>query len=137
MRERIEAEIKLLREKYPSLTHGDDLRWILIPDYVLPIGRYTRDRCRVLFALSTGYPNTAPDNFFVDRALAFKSLSGPIPAFNPNNQSSSGPAPIEGEWGWFSWHPQSWLPAADLTKGDNLLTFLVGVGMCLRGEESQ
>lgn len=137
MRDRIAAEITLLQEKYPLLSHGPDLQWILIPDYLLPRDRYNRDRCRVLFAIVTGYPNTAPDNFFVDRDLSFKTIAGPIPAFNANNQSSSGPAPIPGDWGWFSWHPQAWRPAAEITKGDNLLTFMLGVGMCLRGEEAQ
>lgn len=136
MRERIQAEIDLLREKYPSLVHGENLQWVLIPDFLLPKDRYTKERCKVLFTLSTGYPNTAPDNFFVDRDLSFKTMAAAIPAFNPNNQSSSGPAPIEGEWAWFSWHPQSWHPAAETSKGDNLMTFMLGVGMCLRGEEA-
>lgn len=137
MRDRIQKEIELLRAKYPLLSFDVDLRWILLPDYKLPQHRYTKEHCKVLFAISTGYPNTAPDNFFVDRDLTFKNLAGPIPAFNPNNQSSSGAAPISGDWGWFSWHPQSWHPAVEITKGDNLLTFMVGVGMCLRGEEAQ
>ena len=137
MRERVQAEIKMLREKYPSLRHGDDLQWILIPDYLLPKDRFNKERCNVLFVVPTGYPNTGPDNFFVDRDLSFRTGSGSIPAFNGNNQSSSGPAPMEGDWGWFSWHPQSWRPAAEITKGDNLLTFVKSIGMCLRGEESQ
>jgi hypothetical protein len=133
MHERVEAEINLLREKYPNLSRGDN--WVLIPEYRLPPGRFNKDSTAILISLPVAYPNTGPDDFFVDGDLRFRDGNQP-PALNPGSQSSSGPAPLAGNWAWFSWHPQSWRPAATIDKGDNLLSFVSSAGMCLRGEEA-
>jgi len=135
MHERVFAEVELLRKKYPALEHGEQFNWVLIPMYPLPPGRFNKNETRLLFAIPIGYPNTGPDNFFVDVNLRLKD-GGTPPAFNPNANSSTGSAAVPGDWGWFSWHPQSWRPAASIEGGDNLQTFLTGVSLCLRGEES-
>lgn len=137
MHERVAQEIELVREKYPGLQHGERLDWVLIPDYPLPPNRFTQNRTALLFAIPPGYPNTGPDDFFVDGDLRLKD-GGCAPAFSAGPNSSSGPAPVSGNWGWFSWHPQSgqWRPAATVEGGDNLLTFLRAVNVCLRGEEA-
>ncbi len=36
--ERVRVEIEMLKQKYPSLTHGQNLDWIMIPDFPLPKG---------------------------------------------------------------------------------------------------
>lgn len=136
MHERVLAEIELVREKCPSILHGEDLNWVLVPDYPLPEGRYNRERTRVLLTIPPGYPNTGPDDFFVDGDLKLKD-GGQPPSLNAGPDSSSGRAPVDGDWAWFSWHPNPWRPAATIKDGDNLLTFLRSVNMCLRGEERQ
>ena len=133
MSDRVLAEFELLRALFPHATLGNS--WVLLADYLLPGGRYNLERTPVLFSIPVGYPNTGPDNFFVDVALRLHD-GGMPPGFNPNSNSSTGPAPVNGSWGWFSWHPQSWRPTADPRNGDNLATFVKGVGVCLRGEES-
>lgn len=135
MHERVRQEIELLQQRFPNLRHGDQLNWVLIPELVLPVDRFNKLRATVLFGIPAGYPQTGPDNFFVEAALRLKDGATP-PAFNAGSQSSSGPAPLDGNWGWFSWHPQSWLPTATIEGGDNLLGFVRGVQLCLRGEES-
>jgi hypothetical protein len=135
MNDRVRAEIDLLRKKFPALEHGEKLNWVLIPAYPLPPGRFNQNQTRLLFAIPLGYPNTGPDNFFVDVILRLKDGGNPL-AFNANSNSSTGAVPILGDWGWFSWHPQSWRPSASIEGGDNLMTFLRGVSLCLRGEES-
>ena len=97
---------------------GTRLDWVLIPELVLPVGRFNKATSKLLFRLPVGYPQTGPDNFFVDGHLRLKDGSNP-PGFNVGSQSSSGPAPLEGSWGWFSWHPQVWRPAASIDGGDN------------------
>lgn len=134
MQVRVHEEIQLLKQRFPLLENGEN--WVKIPDLPLPAGRFNKERTTVLFVLPVGYPNSGPDNFFADMDLRLKDGSTP-PAFNLNSNSSSGAAPIEGSWGWFSWHPQSWRPAATIEKGDNLLVFVTGIQMCLRGEEAQ
>lgn len=135
MHERVRQEIELLRNKHQGLEHGEQLNWVLIPEFELPPKRFNKNRTRLLFAIPLGYPNTGPDNFFVDVELRLQN-GGMPPGFNPNSNSSSGAAPVPGNWGWFSWHPQTWRPAASINSGDNLLTFVRGVNLCLRGEES-
>ncbi len=134
MHERVGEEIQLLRRRFPDLEHGEQLNWVLIRNYRLPSGRFTLACTPLLFAVPPTYPNAGPDNFFVDVNLRLRDGSMP-PGFNPNPNSSTGPAPIPGSWGWFSWHPHAWRPAAQIEKGDNLATFLTGIDMCLRGEE--
>jgi hypothetical protein len=135
MHERVRQELELPKRQFPELRHGDQLDWVLIPELVLPVGRFNKTSTKVLFRIPVGYPQTGPDNFFVDADLRLKDGANP-PAFNHGPQSSSGPAPIEGNWGWFSWHPQAWRPAATIEDGDNLLGFIRSINLCLRGEES-
>lgn len=135
MHQRVREEIELLKRRFPDLQHGDQLDWVLILELVLLAGRFNKERTKLLFRIPVGYPQTGPDNFFVDVDLRLKDGSNP-PAFNANKESSSGPAPVPGDWGWFSWHPQSWRPAATIEGGDNLLGFVRAINLCLRGEES-
>jgi hypothetical protein len=135
MQERVAQEFVLVRSRFPSVQHGQALDWGLIPDYKLPHGRYNKSHTRILFRIPPGYPNTGPDNFFVDNDLRLTN-GNQAPGFNSGSQSGSGAAPIGGDWGWFSWHPQSWRPAATISGGDNLLTFLVSVNICLQGQET-
>lgn len=135
MHERVRAEIELLKKQFPELRYGDQLDWVLIPELVPPAGRFNKKNTKVLFKIPPGYPQTGPDNFFVDADLRL-SNGTPPPAFNIGSQSSNGPAPIEGSWGWFSWHPQGWRPAEAIEGGDNLVGFVRGINLCLRGEES-
>ncbi len=135
MNERVRQEIELLRTKYPNLQRGEKLDWVLLPDYPLPAGRYNREKTKLFFLITSGYPLTAIDNFFVEAGLLFANGQGGIPAYREGSTPSGAPLPVPGNWGWFSWHPNAWRPAATIEGGDNLLTFLRAVNMCLRGEE--
>src|SRR2546426_904573 len=113
MHERVRQEIELLGKQFPELRHGDQLDWVLIPELVLPVGRFNKASKKVFFKTPAGYPKPGREIFFVDSVLRLKNGAN-APAFNLGSQSSSGPAPIEGQWGWFSWHPQNWRPAATI-----------------------
>lgn len=134
MHARVRDEIELLKRQFPELRHGDQLDWVLIPELVLPQARFNKTSTKLLFRIPVGYPQTGPDNFFVDADLRLRDGSSPL-AFNVGPQSSSGAAPLEGNWGWFSWHPQKWRPAATIEGGDNLGGFVRAINLCLRGEE--
>jgi len=135
MHQRVVEELERLRKRFPDIKTGEQLNWFLIPSFPLPDGRFEQTETPVVVVIPPGYPNTGPDNFFVRQDLRLKGGGAPA-AFNPNSNSSSGPVPIEGTWGWFSWHPQAWRPSANAEQGDNLETYLRGVSMCLRGEEA-
>ncbi|MFH1882188.1 MAG: E2/UBC family protein [Planctomycetota bacterium] len=125
MEERIAAEIKLLKTRYPNVQHGQGHAWVMIPDFVLPDG-YNRKTTRLLFLILPSYPHAAPDNFYVDAGLKFGN-GKPLTSYSEGSQ-----VPIEGTWGCFSWHPEIWQPAAEIEKGDNLLTFMKAVNLRLR-----
>jgi hypothetical protein len=135
MHERVRQEIELLRQKYPQLQYGEKLEWIHILDFLLPTDRYNLERSPVAFLIPAGYPNTGPDNFFADSGLKLKSGANP-PNFNLGVASSAGQLALSGNWGWFSWHPKIWRPSDKIESGDNLLTFVRSIQMCLRGEDS-
>lgn len=127
MKDRIEAEIALLRRVYPSLVHGEALDWVMVPDYLLPPASYNRTSTRLLVLLPSIYPQSPPDNFYVDVGLRAADGSG------LNNYSEGGGVPIPGSWGNFSWHSDGeWKPGVTPETGDNLTTFFRSVNIRLR-----
>ncbi len=128
MHERIIDETNLVRGKYPSLVHGNNYDWVMIPDYILPAG-YNRERTRLLFLIPNSYPHSAPDSFYVDKGLCLGN-SNQIPNYSEGNN-----IPVPGEWGCFSWHPQVWKPSDSIQMGDNLISFLRSVNLRLRGDD--
>src|SRR5882672_2444720 len=104
MHERVKREIEFLREKYPELQHGEVLDWVQILNVALPMNFYNLERSPIAFLIPAGYPNTGPDNFFVDGSLRLKTGEKP-PNFNEGKKSGSGELELDGSWGWFSWHP--------------------------------
>jgi hypothetical protein len=135
MHARVRQEVELLKQQFQELSHGEQFQWVLIPELALPAGRFNRSVATILFNIPAGYPQTGPDNFFTNADLRLAD-GGTPPAFNQGSQSSSGNAPLAGEWGWFSWHPLAWRPAATIEGGDNLPGFVRAINICLRGEES-
>jgi hypothetical protein len=135
MHERVREEIALLRQQIPDLQHGDQLDWVLIPELVLPPDRYNMRAVMVSFRIPPAYPRTGPDFFFADRDLRLKDGGFP-PAFNVHPAGPVVMAPVPGNWGWFSWHPAGWRPAATVEGGDNLSGFVRSIKQCLRGEQS-
>ena len=136
MHARVKREIDLVRERYPRVEHGEDLSWAHIPDFPLPRGRFKKETTRLVFLIPVGYPQTGPDDFFVDGDLQLQAGGTPA-GFNSGPKSSSGTCPFAGNWGWFSWHPKNavWRPSATIEAGDNLLSFLRSIVLCLEGRE--
>lgn len=131
---RLKAEIELVKAKYPDVQYGDNPPWVFIPDFSLQKDILNKEKTRLLFMIPPGYPVTAPDDFFVDAELRLANGEAP-PNFNNGSRSSNGSeAPIGESWAWFSWHPNGWRPASEIQDGDNLLSYIRGVSMCLRGE---
>lgn len=119
MRERILAELELVKRRFPDVESGDDGSWLLIPDWPLPQG-WSCEMTPVLVTIPAGYPTTAPDNFHAADDLCLASGGEP-------GNSSRGQALLGRTWRTFSWHlDDNWRPAQDPAAGDNLLTFLEG-----------
>lgn len=121
MLERRQQELDLIRAKYGEIEVGPNLDWTVIKRYALPPG-WSKTETAVLVLIKPGYPVTPPDNFYADNDLRLEN--GSVPGNVSPDQSHVGRL-----WLQFSYHvePQDWKPHADLLKGHNLLTFLVGV----------
>lgn len=131
MNERVRNEIDLVRQKYPDLQHGNNLDWVFIPEYPLPKNIYNRSSTKFFFLIPNVYPNSGPDNFFVESG--FRLFDGSLPnSYNEGSTPTGHSLPVPGTWGWFSWHPEKWQPAAVIEEGDNLLAFFKAVNIRLR-----
>lgn len=74
--DRRRQDLVLVRLKYPELEHGEQLDWVIIPNFPLPPG-WNRDRTRLLFFLPPEYPANPPDNFYVEPGLRTSSGASP------------------------------------------------------------
>lgn len=72
-------------------------------------GGWNRDKADILFVAPPGYPNSAPDCFWVEPS-GFRLANG----VTPQNSNDSNPIPGDNQPGrtttWFSWHVQGWNP---------------------------
>ncbi len=123
MRERIERELELVERRHGALERAPDLSWILIECWPLPSG-WSAAATGLLLLIPAGYPATPPDNFAIETGI---TAPGDV---SPNDLS--GEVEQAGRrWMQFSWHvtegEQGWKPHAEVEKGDNLLSFLLGV----------
>src|SRR5262249_20328141 len=66
---RVEAEIELLRDRYPMLEVQG--LWVRIPGYALPTG-WSRDKTDVAIQIPPNYPGGPPYGIYVPSDLKFK-----------------------------------------------------------------
>ena len=116
--DRRKKEIELLKKKYGVVEYSPNLDWMLIKQFSLPPG-WNREKTSLLILIPSGYPTTPPDNFYVEPGL--KTAEGTVPS-----NYSEGKNVLKGKWGQFSFHVKEWSPTAEIEKGDNLLTFILG-----------
>jgi len=123
MRERIQKELNLLRQHYPDVQHieagGED--WFLIPNFPFPSGWKIGDKpvetAPVTFKIVAAYPSGEPYGFATPAGINFKGSP-------PGNTGSAVTPPFKGAWQHFSWAPEGWTPTNDVTKGQNLLSWV-------------
>lgn len=120
MEKRLEEELAHLRGRYPDLEFVSDGRWVRIPDYATCPG-WNRDQTDVVFRVLAEHPGAQPYGFFVPAGLLFNGVR-PKSYTEPAKEKP----PFDGEWGFFSWQPESWKPAATVRAGSNLLNWAEG-----------
>jgi len=119
MQERIDEELAILRKSYPDMEYVPDGQWVRIPDYPLPHG-WNRERTDVAFQIPPqGYPGAHPYGLYVPAGLRF----GGVQPHNYTEPANDEP-PFAAAWGVFSWQPEHWNPAANVTAGSNLWTWV-------------
>lgn len=116
MTSRVDAELALLREEWPALKYEPADQWVLLPEYPLPEG-WSRAQAPTAFQIPMGSLGQPPYAFYVDGPITFLGQT-------PGNYSHpTTVVPFAGQWGVFSWSPESWLWAEDPTKGANMRSF--------------
>jgi E2/UBC family protein E len=122
MLERRERELELVEAQFGELERAPDLSWFVIKRLPLPPG-WSKSETAILIVLAPGYPETPPDNFHTDADLTLDSGGEP--------GNASGMVDHAGRrWRQFSWHfedTNEWRPDAEIERGHNLLTFLLGM----------
>jgi len=117
---RIEVELTLIRQAFPNVVYQNAGHWVCLPSYPLPEG-WNRVATDIAFQIGDGFPAAPPYGFYVPSGIQYR---GNIPS-SYTEPAASGP-PFEGSWGFFSWAPTMWKPAADAHKGSNLLQWAKG-----------
>lgn len=112
------AELALLRQVWPALTHQPAGDWVLIPDYPLPEGWSGTNTVAIAFQIPAA-PGQPPYGIYTDRALTF---DGQPPA-NYTYPAAAGTVPFPGDWALFSWAPEEWAWAENPADGANLVHF--------------
>lgn len=126
MSERRKAEVARLRQRYGTVDHDPGYGWVIVRDLPLPAG-WSRPKTDVLLVLQAGYPETAPDNFYVNPGLRVGTDAV------PQNFTASGFNHEGTAWDLFSWHPDAgWSPAPRIEEGSNLLDVMREVERRLR-----
>jgi hypothetical protein len=117
MIERAEAEIALVRCRFPELEFRADDFWARIPAYPLPEG-WGCDTAEVAFQVPRDVLGQQPYGFWVRPPLTLPDGGAPT--------NASGPVATAFGEGWqqFSWAPDVWQPGADPRSGTNLLDFV-------------
>ena len=119
MSERLDDELALLKTEYPDLEHrrDGDVDWVRVPSYPVTTKTWGRETVEVAchFPAQAGQ---APYAFRVRPGLALPGGG------TPSNYSYPVTTPWGDDWGQFSWSPTTWLPAADLRAGANMLKFV-------------
>lgn len=123
MRERLQREFELVAKRYGELELPEDLTWVVVNHLALPTG-WSAGVTSLLLMIPAGYPATPPDNFAIDAEI--RLAGGGEPGNLAGRIAHAGR-----EWLQFSWHvvdgTNGWAPHAEIERGDNLLTFLLGV----------
>jgi hypothetical protein len=120
--ERREKELQLVEAQFGELERAPDLSWFVIRRCPLPAG-WSKTETSLLILLDPGYPETPPDNFHTDADLTLASGDEP-------GNASGMLEHADRRWRVFSWHfedTEEWRPHAEVERGHNLLTFLLGV----------
>ena len=117
MIERAEAEIALVRCRFPDTEFRPDDFWARIPAYPVPEG-WGRSTAEVAFQVPRDVIGQQPYGFWVRPPLELPGGGQP--------SNASGPVATAFGEGWqqFSWAPDVWQPGPDPRSGSNLLDFV-------------
>jgi hypothetical protein len=116
MQEWIEHSLATLRSRWPDLVHVAEGNWIIIKNYLLPIG-WGRQSAEIAFQIPAGFPGERPYAFWVRDGLRLANGD------KPSNSEYSSDVPRDGQWLKFSWELENWQPGSVPGEGMGMLHF--------------
>lgn len=125
MMERIQAEVALVRCRFPELEFRLDDLWGRIPEYPIP-DAWGRSSTELAFQAPRDLFGQQPYGFWIRPPLV--TPGGAV----PTNTSGPVATPFGDDWQQFSWAPEVWQPGPDPRSGSNLLDFVQSFGQRLR-----
>jgi len=128
MKERVDAEIALLKGRFPELEIRPDL-WCRFPEYRLPVGIWNVEVVELAFRIPAQLPGEQPYGFWVKPPL---TLAG---GATPGSYTPSVTIDLGAGWGQFSWAPEVWAPSPTIdtiTHGTNMVNFVESFAVRLR-----
>jgi hypothetical protein len=120
MQERVEAEIALLKGRFPELEIRPDL-WCRFPEYRLAAGIWNVEVVELAFRIPAQLPGEQPYAFWVRPPLTLAAGG------TPRNYTPNVTIDLGAGWGQFSWAPEVWAPSPTIetiTLGTNMVNFV-------------
>ncbi len=123
----VPVQFEELKKRFPGaeltpLSDGSSL--VRVSDFLLPPGKWNKDRTAVYFVAPNGFPVAKPDSFWADEDLRLPG--GAL----PKNSAVQAPPFGTGPKLWFSWHVNPWNP-----NRDTLTSYLWVIASRLRRAE--
>jgi hypothetical protein len=127
MTPRIDAEVNLVKARFPDLIYKQELGWVYIPKYGAFKG-WQPTPMPVAFQINPSHPGAAPYGFYTPNKTRYE---GSVPQNYTEPAATS--VPFEGKWSFFSWSSENWRPAAEIHAGSNLFNWVLSFAQRLRG----
>lgn len=122
--ERVQAEIELLKQRYPDLEYRDE-GWCRLPRYALPEG-WSHSEVELVFRVPLNLPGETPYAFWTRPVL---TLTGGGP---PNNTSGPIETAFGPGWQQWSWQLEDWRPGERPADGSNMVDHVRSIAFRFR-----
>jgi hypothetical protein len=116
MTTRVEAELALLRRRFPDLEYIEDGHWVRLARYPVPAG-WSADEVETAFQIP-------PEAAIVPYAFSVRPGLSLANGAAPGNYEFPLTTPFGSDWGRFSWSPLTWHPQPKVSAGDNMTHFV-------------
>jgi len=95
--ERLIADLRAIHQKVEGPFNSGGLRWLIVPDYLIPGGRFFGNIAKVAIAVPNDYPQTPPGGLYVSPKLV---PVGDMAKLSVQDKPET--AQLPGEWQYWS-----------------------------------
>ncbi len=95
--DRLLADLKAAHQAVEGPFESGKLRWLIVPAYVIPAGRYAGKVVKVAIAVPDDYPQTTPGGLYVSPRIVADGEMGGLNIHNRNETDQ-----LAGQWQYWS-----------------------------------